>query len=105
MSKISRERGHDERVTWVYWISRDSLGDDLSGVLHLWYRKPTRVKWGKRVTWVASDDTDPGCLGEHSLEHMEAWFRTIPETSLELVRVEMCPSAKDLAEAAAQGKR
>lgn len=77
-----------DRDVWTYWVSRDSIAGSLSAKCHLWYKKPIRVKHGYRVTWVNADETDPGHLGEHSLRDVEAWFRVVPETDLELIRVE-----------------
>ena len=78
----------DGRTVWTYWVSRDSICGALSGKAQLWCRKPIRCKHGYRVTWVNADETDPGHIGEYSLDHVRYWFGTMPDTDLELIRAE-----------------
>jgi hypothetical protein len=89
----------DERVTWVYWVSRDSVDDVLSDKCTLWYERPTRVKLPDRVMWAGAAQPAAGRLGEFSLGDISVWFRVYPETDRELVRVETRPSAAELAKA------
>lgn len=84
------------RETWTYWICRDSLQGELSGTIHLWYRKPARVKHGYRVAWVASDHRDPGYLGAFHVDAVRAWFNVIPETDLELIKADTYPTSEQL---------
>ncbi len=87
------------RVVWVYYVSRDSIAGDLSGMCHLWYAKPLRTRIGNRVTWVAADHRDPCHLGEFLPKIFLAWFHVYPETDLELIRVEQYPTKTMLDEA------
>ena len=87
----------DERETWVYFVSRDSINGELSGKCALWCAKPTRVRFRYRVTWVGTDPAVPALLGEYSPETVESWFGVYPETDLELIRVEQTPTEKMLA--------
>lgn len=91
---------YEGRTIWVYWISRDSVQGELSGKCHLWCRKPTRTKHGYRVVWLNTSEHDPGHVGEYDLKDVAFWFRVLPETDLELIRCEIFPSERDLAEAA-----
>lgn len=84
------------REVWVYYISRDSKDGVPGDVCGLWYRKPTRKKQGDRVTWDAADIYDPGYLGAHKIADVEIWFRTTPDTDLELIRVETYPTEEQL---------
>jgi hypothetical protein len=93
-----REPPKPDRTVWTYWVSRDSLQGELSGQCHLWWQKPLRVKHGYRVTWVNTDEHNPGLLGAFSPRDIKGWFRTIPETDLELIRIEMHPTEAELAE-------
>jgi hypothetical protein len=88
-----------ERVVWTYWISRNSLQGELSGKCDVWYRKPMRVKHSYRVTWVANDHRDPGHLGEHTLKDCAEWFKTIPETDLELIVTAIYPTEQQIKDA------
>lgn len=85
-----------ERVVWTYWVSRDSLNGELSGKCVLWFHKPIRVRHAQRITWVPVDHRAPGCLGEFVTDEIYGWFKVYPETDLELIRVECCPSQKEI---------
>lgn len=85
-----------ETPSWIYYVTRDSLGGDLSAKCGLWGVKPTRVKHRYRVTWVATDARDPGYIGEYTIKDVLSWFRVYPETDLELIRVEMGVTPKML---------
>lgn len=100
MSKREKPETYQARPIWTYWISRDSIQGELSGKCHLWCRKPTRTKHGYRVAWLNTDEHDPGHVGEYDLKDIQAWFRVIPDTDLELIRCEMCPTDAQLTEAA-----
>lgn len=99
----------DTRVTWVYFVSRDSKDGVLSDVCGLWFVKPTCVRrrppLPSRAVWVATDERDPGYLGECSLDDIELWFRTTPGTDRELIRVEQYATPKMIAEAKARSKK
>lgn len=96
----------DERITWTYWISRDSLNGELSGKCNLWIAKPQRVKHRYRVTWVSPRVSDHReHLGEFAPETVALWFGVYPETDLELVRVEQGVTERMLEEARKQEKR
>lgn len=86
----------ESRITWTYWISRDSLNGELAEKCALWNAKPTRKKHDYRVTWVGSDIIDPGHLGEFTPQEIDAWFRVHPETDLELIRAEVHPTQAEL---------
>ncbi len=91
-----------ERITWTYFVSRDSVRGELSGVCALWYAKPLRVKTGYRVTWVGGNDRDPCYLGAFPAREIVGWFNTCPDTDMELIRVEQYPTEQMLAAAKAQ---
>ncbi len=76
------------RTVWCYFVSRDSNGGVLSDVCQLWWMKPLRVVHADRVWWVARELDEPGHLGEHPVKDIVHWFRTKPDTDLELIRVE-----------------
>lgn len=88
-----------DRVVWTYYVSRDSIAGEVSGVCQLWYVKPVRVKRAYRVTWVCADHRDPGHLGEYSLKEIQGWFRTVPDDDLQLLKVEQYVSQKMLDDA------
>jgi hypothetical protein len=88
-----------DRPVWTYFVTRDSLAGALSGVCQLWYNKPVRVRHAYRVTWVCADHHDPGHLGECSLKEVQGWFRTQPDTDLELIKAEQYASPKMLDDA------
>jgi hypothetical protein len=92
------------REVWTYFLSRDSLQGELSGKVHLWYRKPMRTKHSYRVSWLCADHRDPGYLGAFGTDEIEMWFgrERIPETDLQLIRIEQYASEKMKAEAAKQ---
>lgn len=75
--------------TWTYWITRDSIRGELSGMCGLWHVKPMRVKHSYRATWVSTDERAPGFLGEHSCKDVARWFgaERVPETDIMLVKV------------------
>lgn len=93
-----------ERTTWTYFVSRDSINGEPSGMCTLWYIKPIRSKQRYRVTWVAAGHPESGCLGEYRVDEVRAWFRTIPDTDLELLKVEQFASPKMIADAEATAK-
>jgi len=80
--------GNEPRPVWTYYISRDSLDGVPAATCNLWWVKPTRVKHRYHVTWVASNLQEPGHLGEYPVEHIDVWFRTRPDTDLELIKAE-----------------
>ena len=82
------------RQVWTYWISRNSIGGELSGTCNVWYAKPLRVKHRYRVTWVAADFREPCHVGEYSLQDVAFNFRTVPDTDLELLKVEQWAAEK-----------
>ena len=88
-----------DRTVWVYFVSRDSINGEPGGMCTLWYIKPLRTKHRYRVTWVAAGHPESGCLGEFRVDEVKAWFRTVPDTDLELLKVEQFASRKMLAEA------
>lgn len=88
------------RTTWTYWVSRDSVDGELSSKCVLWFHKPIRNRAARRVTWVPFDHRATGSLGEHTTDEIYGWFKVYPETDLELIRVECCPSQKELDAAA-----
>lgn len=85
-----------EEITWVYWVSRDSVGGELSPRCSLWVRKPTRVRHGEHITWCATDGSDPGHLGIFPVDYYRALWRVYPETDLELIKVETRPNQREL---------
>lgn len=88
------------RVVWTYFVTRDSIGGELSGKCQLWYRKPIRSNHRYRVTWVCADHRDPGHLGECTLQEIQGWFRVVPDSDLQLLKIEQYASQKMLDEAA-----
>ena len=86
----------EPRHVWTYWLSRDSIHGELSGKVHLWRERPTRVRHRYRVTWVDSDHRKSGHLGEFPPSEIAAWFRVYPETDLELIRIDTHPTPHDL---------
>lgn len=88
-----------ERVVWTYWISRDATAGVLSPNCRLWYRKPQRMRKDGDVRWLPTDRQDHGYIGEHATEQCAIWFRTIPETDLELIRFEMYPTERQIKDA------
>ena len=82
-----------ERVVWTYWISRNSRGGVLSPYCRVWYIKPQRERRGNDVQWFST-----GYLAEQLVDDTQAWSRTIPETDLELIRLETYPTEQQLAE-------
>lgn len=89
------------RTVWVYFISRDSINGELSGTCHLWSARPIRVRHRYRVTYVAADVQNPCHIGEYKLQEIAQWFdpKRVPETDLQVFRVEMYPTERMLAEA------
>ncbi len=94
----------DKRTVWVYFVSRDSINGEPDGMCDLWYLKPTRTKHRYRVTWAATNVADPGHLGRFRTDEVQAWFRVIPDTDLELLKVEQFATPKMLEEAKKQKK-
>ncbi len=90
-----------ERTVWTYFVSRDSLNGAVRTECTLWYIKPIRTKHRYRVTWVAAGHPESGCLGEFRADEVRAWFRTIPDTDLELLKIEQFASPKMIADAIA----
>lgn len=86
----------NETVEWTYFISRDSFDGILSRTCSLWGGKPTRHKSGRSVLW--GNKTEPIYMGEYHPEQLVARFRTIPETDLELIKVETRPTRKEWAD-------
>lgn len=86
-------------IVWTYWITRNSINGEISGECTLWNARPTRVKYGQRVTWVGTNTRDPGCLGDFTPQTIDGWFRTHPDTDRECLRVETRPNQTELAEA------
>jgi hypothetical protein len=95
---------HDQRQVWTYFVSRDSLDGVPSAMCNLWYAKPMRTKVLHRVVWLAGDDDNPCHLGEYSLDDVRAWFRTIPDTDLELIKIDQFVTERMLAESKAQAR-
>ena len=89
-----------ERIAWTYFVSRDSLDGALSASCSLWNEKPLRTRAGSRVVW----SSVIGHLGEFRPAEVASWFRTYPETDLELVRIETRPSQKEFEEAKRQAR-
>ncbi len=89
----------NDKVVWVYFVSRDSVGGVLSDTCHLWHAKPTRVRHATRITWVGTDHKNPGLIGEYPPDEIHKWFRVYPQTDLELIRAEVCPSQKEIDDA------
>lgn len=89
-----------DRTVWRYYVTRDSIGGELSGTCQLWYIKPIRVKHSYRVTWVCADHRDPGHLGEYRRDEVQKWFRVVPGTDLEMLRIETYATETELQEQA-----
>jgi hypothetical protein len=88
-----------ERLVWVYFISRNSSKGKLRNTCRLWYRKPMRERGDTYVQWLPTNRADNGYIGEYFLNDVQRWFRTYPETDLELIRVETYPTDKQIREA------
>lgn len=97
----------DPKVTWTYFISRDTVAGALSGTCHLWYVKPLRTCTGNRVTWVDADHRAPGFIGEYRLIDIERWFgaERIPESDIMLMKIEQTPTFAMLEEYAKQAAK
>lgn len=86
-----------ERVIWTYWISRDSVAGELSQTCQLWYARPERKREGVHIMWQGT------CwLGACHPDDAVRWFKTKPDTDLELIKCEQYPTAGQLAEQAKQ---
>lgn len=85
-----------ERITWVYYVSRNSELGVMRPKCRLWGARPTRVRIGNQVTWVAGNTDDPCYLGEHLPDDIMGWFGVVPDTDLELIRAAQHPTKKML---------
>ena len=85
----------------TYYLTRDTnCQGELSTVVDVWYRKPMRCKItidNGGYTWLPSvapgEDRhevprDLGYYGNFTLAQCVLWFRTIPETDIECIKVE-----------------
>lgn len=88
----------EARAVWVYYISRNSSKGVLRKTCRLWYRKPMRERGDGYVQWLPTNRADVGYIGEYDVDDIIRWFRTYPETDLELIRSEMYPTAEQLLE-------
>ncbi len=75
------------RETWVYWVSRDSFNGVLADFCNIWWIEPKRAKGVNRITWCPRY-AEPGHFGHYSLDEVRKMYRVIPDTDLELIRVE-----------------
>lgn len=89
-----------EPTVWIYFISRDSHAGVLSDKCRLWYLKPYRRRAQDAVYWWPLDKKNHGHIGEYPLKSIEGWFgiERIPETDIQLFKVEMGVTPKMLAE-------
>lgn len=76
------------RQVWTYYVTRDSIDGQLSEACDLWWIKPTRVRHRNRVTWVATDVQNPGHMSVHKVGDIWKYFRVIPDTDREMLRVD-----------------
>lgn len=94
---LTRSQGKvSERTVWVYWVSRDSKGGELSSRCSLWGDKPYRERNANgNVKW-----TGTSYLGEHDLDMVHGWFRVVPDDDRMLIVVEqyVSPKMKEYAE-------
>ncbi len=98
--KLPSPKQEHETTTWEYWVSRDSLDGAVSAECSLWHEKPLRTRIGTRVTWTSVY----GWLGNFRPDEVKLWFRTCPETDMELLHVETRPNKDELAESKAKHK-
>lgn len=98
-TRVTPEPPQNVRVTWVFWITRDSYGGQLAAKCTVWTGlKPLRVHVEDRVTWVDSDHRQPALVGEYTSENVALWWRTYPETDREIIKVETFASQRELEE-------
>lgn len=80
-------RNEDLRSIWTYRITRDSVGGKLANTCDLWAGgRPQRIAGDHHVVW--GPKLGANYLGEHALNDIKLWFRTVPDTDLECIIVE-----------------
>jgi hypothetical protein len=77
----------EERVSVYFFVTRDSVDGVLAEHCELWCVKPLRSKQPTRVTWLPRA-VSIGHMGRRTLAEVKKQFGTVPETDLELIRIE-----------------
>lgn len=95
---VQWETGEHESTTWTYYVSRDSLDGVLAAQCTLWSVKPVRLKTETLVLWSVGEHHIGHRLGNFDIARIQAWFRTYPETDLELIKAEVRPTKAELDE-------